>query len=169
MHFLLRLGRSEELQQEQPKWAGALIVFSFLWSMLLPAYAQTESPEKDSSASSSTAQIEASLKRLLALDAVREVAVFEDAQGKLLTVSRGQMLPGSNERLTRVFADSVELTRQNESQPLIYFLKIGESLPDKRTENLEAVHSKNRPVEQVTIHSIPIPETKSLVGHSSRP
>jgi hypothetical protein len=132
------------------------------------AHAQAESSEKNASAVASIAPTQVfQVTRLLALDAIREVAVFEGAQGRLVTVSRGQMLPGTDERLTRVLADAVELTQQNERQPLIYFLKIGERLPDQRAASLDAVASKNRPVPQITVQSLPIPGSESLSGRAT--
>jgi hypothetical protein len=166
VYFSLRQRESEAERLGWSKRSKVLVAFLFLWGVLLPAHAQIASMEKGSLGASSATQTKVSLVRLLALDAVREVAVFENTQGQLQTVFRGKMLPGSNDRLTRVFVDSVELTQQNEHQPLIYFLKLGESLPEKRAENLEAIASKNRPVQQITITSIPIPEVELPDGHS---
>ncbi|MDR0770142.1 MAG: hypothetical protein LBE75_02945 [Burkholderiales bacterium] len=165
MYSLLCQENPEATQQNRLQWSRTLIVFLFSFGTLPFAQAQADSPVRDSSKAPSA--VLATPVRLLALDANREVAVFEDTQGQLLTIPRGQVLPNSNERLTRVFADSVELTQQSERQPLIYFLKTGESLPDKRAETLEAVASKNRPVQQITVSSIPISETESPAANRS--
>ncbi len=128
-------------------WLGLAGILCCCWlSGFSAAWAEASLSDGSSFGSSTAPMADAVLQ---ALDPVRGIAVFNNAESGVDTVRKGQRLPGSQIRLVRVFPSSVELMQDDPSAPVSFFLNVGERLESGLQGAREA-----RSVRHVQIRSV---------------